>query len=377
MKIAIFGGSFNPVHTEHVNIVRAAVSALNLDRVIIMPTSETPSKGGRLTASASDRLEMCRIAFKKVECAEVSGFETGRGGISYSYITCEEFAKKYPSDERYFILGADMLESFSKWKYPERILNAVTLAVCARADGESIKAPLENFKVRFNARAQVFGYVGKDVSSTKIRALLALGEPPDCLDNDVYNYIKGNNIYALPYAGAVKHMLTEQRWRHTVGVAVMAAENCSRLNIPESKALTAAVLHDCAKYLPADSQLLKGFECESGVPAQVVHQFAGAYIAEHAFNVTDEDVLNAIRYHTGGRIGMSALEKLIYLCDMLESGRSYPGVEELRALFAQDVDECLIAALKHNIDYLTRSGEKIYPLSIETYEYLKGIKNDK
>ena len=71
MKIALFGGSFNPVHKEHVNIVKAAVEAYGLDRVIIIPTFITPDKAAR-AVSPSARLEMCRLAFGGVECAEVS-----------------------------------------------------------------------------------------------------------------------------------------------------------------------------------------------------------------------------------------------------------------------------------------------------------------
>ncbi len=269
-----------------------------------------------------------------------------------------------------------MLDNFSAWKYPERILNAVTLAVCARVDGAALESSLKNFEAKFNKKAVAFNYVGKDVSSTKIRTLLALGEKPEGINKQVYDYIKGNNIYELPRIAEVKSMLTEKRWRHTVGVCLMAAQNCARLNVPESKAITAAALHDCAKYLTADSPLLKGFECEKGVPEQVIHQFSGAFVAERHFGVTDKDILNAIKYHTSGRAEMSDLEKLIYLCDMLEGSRNFDGVEELRQIFKQDIDKCLFAALKHQIEYLNSSGEKIYPLTEQAYLYLKGKKYD-
>ncbi|MDE6868321.1 MAG: nicotinate (nicotinamide) nucleotide adenylyltransferase, partial [Clostridia bacterium] len=346
MKIAIFGGSFNPVHNEHINIVRAAINALKLDKVIIMPTFCTPAKDGRITATASERLEMCRIAFSDVERAEVSSFEIERGGVSYSYLTCEEFAKKYPKDERYFIIGSDMLENFPLWKYPKRILNAVTLAVCARVDSGALNTALKNFEARFNTKAQAFNYVGKNVSSTKIRALLALGEECESLNKAVYGYINKYNVYRIPRLAEIKNLLTETRWKHTVGVAVMAAENCKRLGIGEAKAITAAALHDCAKYLDADSPLLKGFSRPDGVPEQVLHQYSGAYVAEREFNVTDGDILNAVRYHTSGRADMSPLEKLIFLSDLLEESRSFDGVDGLRTLFKEDIDRCLLSALK-------------------------------
>ena len=96
-------------------------------------------------------------------------------------------------------------------------------------------------------------------------------------------------------------------------------------------------------------------------------------MAEHTFNVTDPDVLNAIRYHTSGREGMSDLEKLIFLSDMLEEERSYEGVEKLRALFwkRERLDECLKTALYETILFLKSKQAEIYPLTQQAYEYIK------
>lgn len=108
------------------------------------------------------------------------------------------------------------------------------------------------------------------------------------------------------------------------------------------------------------------------VPAPVWHQFAGAYVAEKHFGVTDEQVLNAIRYHTSGRADMQPLEKLIFLADMLEECRDFDGVEQLRALFwkENDVDACLKAALKRSLDFIKEKGEKIYPLTEAAYRWI-------
>ena len=103
------------------------------------------------------------------------------------------------------------------------------------------------------------------------------------------------------------------------------------------------------------------------------HQFAGAYVAEKHFGVTDEDVLNAIRYHTSGRPNMSELEKLIFLADMLEEERHYDGVEELRALFwaREGLDACLTEALYQTLQFIKNKKEKMYPLTEAAYEYMR------
>ena len=121
MKIAIYGGAFNPVHKEHINIALAAKRELGLDKVIVIPTFKSAHKSGTLTARAKDRLDMCRLAFEKYDGFEVSDCEIKRGGVSYSYVTCRRFKKLYPDDELYFIMGGDMIKSFPNWKEPEEI----------------------------------------------------------------------------------------------------------------------------------------------------------------------------------------------------------------------------------------------------------------
>ncbi len=378
MKIAIYGGAFNPVHNEHFNIALAAKTALGLDKLIIMPTFISPHKKGCMTARAKDRLQMCKAAFCGAEGVEVSDYEVKRGGISYSYITCRHFKKLYPDDELYFIIGADSLQSFNSWRNPEEILKCVTLAVCAREDSLFLKNQIKSFQTRFKRDLVTFGYVGKNISSTRVRTLAALGEDiASLVPNAVKRHILRGKLYFLPEICAVKKYLTEERWKHTVGVAVAAAENCRKFGVYEIDAITAATLHDCAKYLESSASELCGFVCPDNVPSQVVHQYAGAYVAEHTFGIKDKDVLNAIRYHTSGRENMSGLEKLIYLADLLEEGRDFNGVEKLRKLLKLDAEQCIYEALKSQTEYLEKAGKPVYPLTRRAFEYLKENKNDK
>ncbi len=372
MKIAIYGGAFNPVHNEHVNIVRAAKKFLELDKIIIVPTFKSPHKNGTLIARAKDRIEMCRLAFKDIEGAEISDYEVKRGGGSYSYVTCRHFKKIYENDELYFIIGADMLESFAVWREPEEILKCVTLAVCAREKEEALKAEIRKYVNRFKSEIVDFGYVGGAVSSTEARSLSAVGEDfRGYVPEKVRLYIRNNKIYEIPGIVKVKNYLTDERWKHTLGVVVTAAEHCRKEGIFEEDAVIAAALHDCAKYLGNGSAELKGFVAPQNVPAAVIHQYAGAYVAEHTFGIKDEAILNAIRYHTSGRENMSKLEKLIFLSDLLEKGRNFEGVEKLREVFESNIDKCMLLALEQQLNYLESQGKPVYPLTRRAYNYLK------
>ncbi len=369
MKIIIFGGSFNPVHNEHVAMLRAAVIGIGAQKVIVMPTAVSPHKRAKISASPADRLAMCRLAFGDV--AEVSPFEVDKGGASFSYITCEHLKRLYPGDELYFLMGADMFAYFSEWVYPERILSCVTPAVCAREGSASVGAAQRKFAELFGRQAHIVSYTGAAVSSTRVRVAAALGcDISSFVPKAVQDYISRQKLYIMPNLAEAQKLLKADRAAHTLRVAFMAAENCGRLNIAEKSAVTAAALHDCAKYVPLNDKMLAGFTPPEGVPESVVHQFAGAYLAEHRFGAEDSDVLNAIRYHTSGRADMSDLEKLIFLCDMLEEGRDFNGIDELRAAFSRDIDECLYLALKHQLGYLQSSRAEIYPLTRQAYDYI-------
>ena len=376
MRIAVFGGSFDPVHTEHVRLAQAVIKELALDKLFVMPAFAPPHKKGKVLSLDEDRLEMCRIAFRDVGNAVVSDYEIAKGGTSYTYLTCRHFRDLYPDAEIFWIVGTDMLRDFPTWKNPEDILQTVTLAVCGREDNEAWqKVEQPKFFARFGKSFRAFHYNGRAVSSTKIRVLAGAGmDLTPSVDEKVQEYISEKGLYRILNADKALALETPQRQAHSLRVAELAASRAVKLGISERKAIAAALYHDCAKNLSASSPYLEGFvpPREWGeIPKEVYHQFAGAYVAEKRFGVTDEDVLNAVRYHTSAREDMSELEKLIFLADMLEEARSYEGVDKLRKLFwaGQGLDECLLEALRETLLFLEKKGGEIYPLTKKAYEF--------
>jgi nicotinate-nucleotide adenylyltransferase len=379
MKIAIFGGAFNPVHNEHINIVKAAVASLNLDKLIVMPTAISPHKSGKISVPDEDRLEMCRLAFNFIENVEVSDYELKKGGVSYTYLTAEHFKEVYPDDELYFIIGADMLKSFKTWKNPERILECFTLACCEREGENSFESDICEVEGKFLKKVVKIPYYGKKVSSTKVRVLAALDEDfSEYIPPQVCQYIQSKGLYIMPRLIEAKDFLTEERWQHCVRVAVLCAQKADMAHITEKEAVTIGALHDVAKYIKPESGYLKDFVPPKDVPEPVMHQFSGAYMAANYFNLQDERLVDAIRYHTSGRENMSEAEALLFLSDMLEEGRTFPHVDELRELFNKDLYLCLYMALKHQVEYLEGTGKPIYDLTNKAYNYYKEkYENDK
>ena len=376
MKIALFGGSFDPVHLEHLHYVLAAQKALGLDRLIVMPAGRAPHKAWGASANGEARLAMCRIVFRDLPWVTVSNFEIRAEGTSYSYLTCREFAQRYPDAERYFLVGSDMLEDFFTWKNPDDILANVTLAACGRGNAvpETLRA---RFRERFGKDFVMIPFTGDAVASRLLRVDLAFGKRPAGLDGQVYRYIKEHMLYTHPAIEPALALEKEARREHSYRVARMAVARAASVGVSEEKALLASALHDCGKYVPPDSPLLEGFTPPENVPAPVMHQFTGAFLAQKLFQIEDEEILDAIRYHTSGKADMTKLGMLVYLADMLEEGRDFPGVQELRAWFWKDLDVCFYHALRQQNAYLKGEGKPVYPLTKEAYHWIKGIVKDK
>ncbi|MBQ9730349.1 MAG: nicotinate (nicotinamide) nucleotide adenylyltransferase, partial [Clostridia bacterium] len=192
MKIGVFGGSFDPVHLEHIEVAKAAISSLSLDKLIVMPAHVPPHKQDKILSQETDRLEMCKIAFSGIEKVEVSDYEIKKGGNSYTYLTCQALKEIYSKDELFFVVGTDMLRDFPTWKHPEKILECATLAVCARNENEGwAEKEKRDFNDRFHCDFALVHYNGKPVSSTIIRVFGAAGlDLTDFVGKKVNEYIK-------------------------------------------------------------------------------------------------------------------------------------------------------------------------------------------
>ena len=382
MRIGIFGGSFDPVHKEHIALAREAVRSLCLDKLIVVPAAAPPHKPGKRLSPDEDRLQMCRIAFAQVANTEVSGYETERGGTSYTYLTCRHFKELYPQAELFWLVGTDMLRDFPTWKNTQDILQNVTLAVCARAEQSGwLQREQTAFFSRFGKQFAVVDYHGADVSSTHIRVLAAAGEDVAAyVGEEVQKYIKQRGMYAMNGVKAALELQKSPRKAHTLRVAETAAKRATSLGIDERQAIQAALLHDCGKHLDEADARLTGFVLVPDWGEVPPHQYTGAYVAEHVLGVTDSEVLDAIRYHTSGRADMTVLGALIFLADMVEDGRNYDGVDVLRTMYWQETPKsasksllfaCLEEALRRTIEYLEEKGEKVYPMTKRAYAFYK------
>ena len=133
----------------------------------------------------------------------------------------------------------------------------------------------------------------------------------------------------------VREQITERRYIHTLGVVESAIELAGQYGADVKKAELAAIFHDYAKFRPKEEmeQIIISEKMAPDLLAyntELWHAPVGAYLVEKEAGITDQEILDAIAYHTSGRVGMSLLDKIIYLADYIEPGRSFPGVAEVR-----------------------------------------------
>lgn len=391
MDILLFGGSFDPVHNGHYSILSAAMEYKKFDKIIIMPTG-TPGHKANCKAPFEVRKLMAQTAFSKLGAdMEVSDFEGNSREKSYSYITVDYLKKQYPGGEIWFVIGADSAVSMHTWVNWEQLAQNVNFLVFARNfdDSGNLEKAVEKIKV-YSPKTTVLKSPVVPVSSTMLREMIASGQNfSHWVDCDVEKIIRENCLYSADYYKRnlgtarllVPILLKSNRAQHTFNVEKLAAELAQIYGLDVNKARLCALLHDIMKHAPEDIMLRRAYQSDiiekiKDKPVTVLHGFAAADYAKREMGIEDSDTLMAIKSHTCGRRGMSDLEKVIYLADMLSEERDYPEKEGLLKLAREEsLDIAMEQALKDSIKWLKVKKREIDRDSIEALEYFIDLNN--
>ena len=191
MKIGIFGGSFDPIHTGHAIIAQHVISSGVVDRLWFMVSPVNPLKVDKeRQVTDADRLRMVEMVSRRMEDVETSGFEFTMPRPSYTIDTLNALQAKFPDDEFYLVIGADNWNVFGKWRNSEEILDKYHLLVYPRL-GYKVNIPVE-----LRDRVQLIDAPIIELSSTLVRELLANGQSVRFyVPDDVLGYIERHNLY--------------------------------------------------------------------------------------------------------------------------------------------------------------------------------------
>ena len=381
-KIGIMGGTFNPIHNAHIEIAKSACEQFNLDKVLFITSGNPPHKKNQTIISSYLRHKMVTEAIKNYDKFEPCDYEVKKETYSYTLETLKYIKKEYNNPEIFFIIGADSLHDLPKWYKPRTILELCTLLVYKRR-GYDMEKDLRDIKKEYYCIAEFIDAETVDISSTQIREKVEKGEEIDeFVPESVSKFIKRNNLYKEISGNLkerIKEVLTDERFTHSIGVVRMAESLAKKHNEDKKKAYTAAILHDCAKNIDIETSLKK---CEDyGVVLDeneiknplLIHAKLGEKIAEYEYGINDEDILNAIKWHTVGRKGMSTLEKIIFVADMVEKGRTFPGVENLRKLAHEDLNKAVKECILNTIKFNEAKNKEIHPNAYEVINWIDNL----
>ncbi len=198
MKIAIFGGSFNPIHIGHLIIASYAISAGKMDKVIFLPSGHHPFKKDTDFVSPEFRLEMIRISIADHSCFEVSDFELRQTGVTYTADTMRYFKSRFPGDELYFVIGYDLLSELERWHRLDELAKICKFLVLKRVFDEldHVSELIQRLKNEYGVQFEFVNSPYVTVSSSEIRRLAREGQDLRYLVTDgVKEIILKNGLY--------------------------------------------------------------------------------------------------------------------------------------------------------------------------------------
>ena len=366
----LLGGTFDPIHLGHVEMALSVMRLTGCEELWILPDGDPPHKG-RL-APAKDRMAMAELAVSGYTGMSVCDLELNRKGITYTVDTLTELRRSFPDKEYCYIIGADTLMVLETWKDFSRVaamLNSMIAIPRAGSDPDACSRQIDHLKNQYGLDVILLPDAVRPVSSSEIRRRIARHLPiDDMVCPEVSSYIQTHKLYRDPMLEEIIRTMSPSRYVHTLGVEACAVRMANRFGDDPAKASLAALLHDCAKFMDVkemcklvDRQGIKTGKGERASRA-LLHAAAGVAMAKEKFGISDEDVLNAIRWHTTGHANMTRLEKIIYLADMIEPNRrEFSGLSTIRAAAEQDLDEAMRQVLSRLCEETQHAVERTDP----------------
>lgn len=392
-RIAIYGGTFDPIHMGHLDVAKAVIDEKAADRLFFMPNYISPFKQGEIHSSGEDRINMINIAIRDLPSIEASDYEIKRKSPSYTIDTLEAFERDF-SHDICFVAGADSIESMEEWHRGPELLSKFKIIAVKRV-GFPIEKLIEKiayYKKKFNSDIFLLNKIPKYISSSAIRdnlifkdnisEYLTTGVRDYIIKNDLYkNNLNNKNNYIIDenLKYKLEKLLTKKRYIHSLGVANMAKRLARIYGIDEEKAYFSGYIHDMAKCLSVEESnryvRYYGIDYKYINNIQIAHSKVGAKLAKDELGIKDMDIINAISYHTTARAKMSLLEEILYVSDAIEINRKYNEVEKLRKEAGIDLDKVCLFILDFCIEDLNKKNKEIDRDTIHAREWiLKKIK---
>lgn len=357
-RIGIMGGTFDPIHYGHLMLAEQIRTSFHLDHVIFIPVGKAPHKDSNDTADKTRRFEMTKLATESNPYFLVSDIEIKKEGVTYTIDTIKTLkAKLKPEDTLFFITGADALLLLESWKDYADLIKRVNFIGATRPgfDTRALAEKIESLKQRFDVQIDLCYIPALAISSTEIRDRVdqeksikyLLPETVETYIHDHFLYKEHHPRFSELYDYLESH-LTPKRFKHSVETAHLSRKLAILYGADPIKAEFAGLCHDFAKELKSKKMVEYiddfGIFKDPSIVAipNLAHGEVGAEILKKSFKINDDEILDPIRWHTYGHIDMSLLSKIIYIADVIEQSRTFDGVEVIRKLAFQNLDEAIL-----------------------------------
>jgi nicotinate-nucleotide adenylyltransferase len=406
LKIAVLGGSFNPVHLGHLFLADIVLSGLHYDRVVLVPAYRSPFKlnAAGMEGSIRDRLEMLLASIAGDPRLTVDDCEIRREGVSYTADTLVDIVRRYvPDGKPGLIIGDDLAEDFPKWDRSGEILELADIIIARR---------IQHSKPKIAYPCTYIENDVMDISSNLVRDKIKMGAAWRSLvpaavriiieERGLYGYISGITENAAPefpqgpikrlilrVEEAVRESLGIERFLHSRNTALLSWDICRRItvnssgssyNLDPDLAYLAGIAHDLGKRLGEkelfqltknDGKGLSRFEKEK---PSMLHGRAAAVLLKERFNVHNEAVLEAVALHTAGAKNMGPLAKVVYTADKMEVSRE-KGDATLRKLVytGDNLDMMFWMVLNQTVSWLRSRKLKLSEDTLKLLEKTRGI----
>ncbi|PTD31503.1 nicotinate-nucleotide adenylyltransferase [Mycoplasma leachii] len=358
-KIALFGGSFDPIHTDHVNIIRTCYEKLNFDEVWLIPTYLNPFKT-KQNSSIKDRLNMLDIIKNKFDYVKIYNYEIKNQKSTPTYQTVKHILKTNKNDSFSFIMGSDQLDRFEEWNNFNELIQIIDFKIFKRNENYN-KTILNKYHL------ELFEFENNHLSSTDIRNLKHL----DKQIKDINDYVNYNLMYLYE---RMETKMDLERYNHCLNVGKMAYELAIKWNVDPKKALIAGTLHDITKRWSKEKALsyLKTYLPQLiNEPYPVWHSYTAYLHLLYDWLIDDQEILSAVFNHTVGSEKMTKLDIIVFCADKISIERNYENVEQLRELCFTDLMTGFKVLLKNQYDLAIKKHgkENIGSMLIKTVEH--------
>lgn len=359
-RIAVFAGAFDPIHLGHIQVIQSVLAEGLADQIILLPSCTPPYRKPIIPSGPLRAL--CSAAIQNLSNVALADEKPLRSGQSIIE-AIKAIKQKNGKAEYLYIVGADKLAGLLHWSKAPKLFKLCRFLVYPRSG--YIAPDIIRFAAPHGLQAELVAMPEVRISSAMVRAeLKKLKDADGMLQPDIARMIALGGLYQPPYAAMVKNYMSQRRYLHTLGVRDLAVDLARKYGLSMQAAAVAGLLHDCAKEM--ELSLMQAMARRWGLcdhPAELesnalLHGKVAALFAKQRYGVQDEDVLNAIRYHTTGRPGMSKMELCLFVADKAEKGRKpYPGLAEIRALMFENLEAAALVSMRGTKNFVSQQGE--------------------